>query len=822
MKYNYIIAILAVLGGFGLQDAAAQSVRIDSLEFDKALATTPATMLGGKVSGIRVSATDGNINGLVNTYIRGVNSLRGDSQPLWIVDGVMVNSSLSENNDAFFQYPGESYTSPLNALSYINPYDIESIEVIKDLSATAIYGSKGANGVIIVNTKLPKSGAFNISWNSNIGFSGSDALGSTTFPDICEVPGFSHNHTISLNGAVGQTKYNVSAFFRNHEGVLDGNRNRVGGIRAQFDTHANKVVWFGMDATFTMGDLSSVAGVSYYGKPSLTLGMRKDGFFPGDSKDGWAADYSDDAHERRGTASTYVTFNFTPNFRLKAAVNMDIENNNRYIWYGNGTSFGKANNGAASLLGTTVFKYGGKVDLRWSRYFNNDHHITLNGGIEATGDMTKYNTINGNDFFTHVLRAKGISIAASKKVVHKYDHDYFTCGVFAEASYSYKDFVGVNAIVRGDNTPRYDDKHFNLYKGFSAFFDIHDAFFADGRTVSALRIKGGYGEAGREQYVPYGMYGSYVPGPYPAIDRKFESFYEGFNRLKSSETNIGIELGLFENRVLLGAGFYDKKSVDTFDSYCFGELGSGTYLWQVTDRKVDFTQTSTIANRGIEGDITVKIFDRKNLQWSVSVNGAYNVNQMLEVAAADADGRTVGAGLVPNVNARGRAAGSFFGYRTDAEGNRLDINGNGKIDIYDQVILGNPIPKFNGGLSTSFRYKNLSAEIMTDGAFGFDILNLNALLVSDSSDYVSDKFVEKGDYFRIGRVSVGYDVPFRSKCFIKGLKLTASMFNLCTISKYSGWNPDVNCFGTSALAPGIDYGSYPAARSFVLGVGLKF
>ena len=168
MKKTILILTMTVLA---LTQVHARSVVRDTLESGSAVNVTPAQLIRGQVSGVHVSGTDGSITGALNTLIRGISSVHSDSEPLWIVDGAYLTSSIGQNRDAFWQdsYNEKSYTSALNPLYTINPYDIESIEVLKDLAATSIYGSRGANGVIIVKTRLPKKDGQAVRWMSNLG-----------------------------------------------------------------------------------------------------------------------------------------------------------------------------------------------------------------------------------------------------------------------------------------------------------------------------------------------------------------------------------------------------------------------------------------------------------------------------------------------------------------------------------------------------------------------------------------------------------------------------------------------------------------------------
>ena len=197
----------------------AQNVDLDSLDVAATSARSVTDLMVGRFSGVHVSSIDGNPNNKVMTNIRGINGVRGDNQPLWIVDGVMLSNNVGQNIGAFWQkggvttkgdelpdYSQLSYSTPLNDLIFLNPSEIESIEVIKDLSAVAKYGSLGANGVVIVNTGKDVRDEMAVSFKANVAgeFASSDNPAARA--------GVSHNYTLSLGGSLRNTNYNISAY----------------------------------------------------------------------------------------------------------------------------------------------------------------------------------------------------------------------------------------------------------------------------------------------------------------------------------------------------------------------------------------------------------------------------------------------------------------------------------------------------------------------------------------------------------------------------------------------------------------------------------
>ncbi len=809
-----IVTMMVLLAGW-LPTLYCQTTLRDSLSFDKGTASSPASLLQGQVSGVRVSSYDGTANGAISTLIRGVNNLRGDSQPLWIIDGTQVNATNALNLNAFWKAGEQIRTAPLNAMFFLNPYDIESIEVIKDLSAASRYGLRGANGVIVIKTALGEEDGFRISVRSNAGIvTPSEALSGT-------VNGFCHNHYLNLSGVAGRTRYVVSGQLRRSEGIFSGEDALYGGLRASFETQANEVVSFGMSTILSMGKMNSVSASSWIGQPSWLLSATHPKRFENDPLRAWESDFDDESVERRLVSSMHLSFNLKHGFKWANTVGVDFLNTNRYLWYGNGLTFGRENNGAASILATTLFKYNATSALSWEKTLGARHHLGAAVAAEASGDWNKTNTMYGTDYFSHVLRARGVMQSGNAMDLHKYDHKYNTHGFYGTLSYDYNACTGFHLLGRADNTPRYDDRKYRLSWAGDAFLDLHQAFFPESRAVSTLRLTAGYGMAGWERYVPYQLYGQYLSGEYPIKDASLDPFFEGLNRIESRETTVGLSAGFFSDRLLLQAKYYDKDTDDAFLAYCFGKADG--HYWDYAERQDDFSARSHIANRGIEGDLDIVILDNTLARWSIRANAAYNVNQLLKVDPLDAFGRAIGSAGLCNANVAGRSVGALLGYRLDDDSYIIDITRDGRIDENDRAVLGETVPRYLLGVGTTLRISRWTLDVVSDGAFGFDIMNFKRMPDFSVQPFlIAEDQVERGDYYRISRVSLGYDVNVNRVKWIRGLSVNASVCNPLILSYYSGWNPTTDCYATSFLTHGVDYGSYPVVRSFVLGLNLQF
>ena len=766
----------------------------DSLGFVSSAAKSVEAMLQGRVSGVRVWSMDSDPLSAPGISIRGVNSLRGNGMPVFVVDGSILNATNMRNMDPLWQHEDKAYATPLSQLAFLNPDDIESIEVLKNTSATALYGSKGANGVIMIKTKLVTGDRPAVVWDSNVDVA-------VPYLSGYSVPTVSHNHKIMVGSTKDRTGYTLSAFFRDDNYLLPQNGGMRGGLRTVFETKANSVVWFGVNSNLAVAQKSSAATTAWYGQESMTLNMRRQGC----NVDGWASDYDDNSLEFRAVNSMWLQLNFLKGFSFKFDLGTDYQYITRSFWWGLKTPFGQisADNkrgGAASMLRTSAFSYNASGVFDYYFYVASDHRFEVSAGAQALGNWDVFNTANGTDFYDHSLRSKGLNLAASKARLHKFDCKYFTLGMFADVSYDWAGKAGADVAFRTDCTPEYAD--WKMYPSVSAYLDMRKMFIPSSSVFSTLRLEGGYGESGREDYIPYYFLGNYTPGTYEKAQEGLEAYFDGRSYLHTREWNVSVALGLLEDRLVLEAGYYDRSTRDILDFYCTGKpMKKGYGYWDEAERVKTASQESVIANNGVELTLSGVPVRTRDWNWTISLNAAYNINRVASLSAQDQGGKDIGWDIVATRNIKGYPVSSIV----DADGN----------------VLGNPTPKCHGSLGTTLRWKDLSLDVLADGAAGFDILNLNAMSLSNRVA-VKEKYVEKGDFLRLARVSLGYEIPLRHVKGIDSFKVHASACNLAVLTGYSGWSPDVNSYAANNFYLGMDNGSYQMARTFLLGFSIKF
>ena len=784
------------------------------LKAQEQYAASPAVLIDGTVSGVRVSAVDGNPDGLKNINIRGINTVRGDSQPLWVIDGVILSNELARNLDGFWQFGEDSYSAPVGNIPFLNPEEIESIQILKDVSATALYGALGANGVIVITTKRAKESDPLVYLKSNAGVS---------LPSQSGAPfktGIQHNYSLGVSKAADNAQYRVSGYYRHQGGVVDNSLSDQFAVTAGVESKANPYVWFGINTIAALGKVSSPGTTAYFEKPSTLMLGRYPDLFADDTVAGWKDDFDDDSNDIHAVSSAFLTLNFTKTLRLHTTAGIDFQDNRRLIWYGNGTSFGKNSEGAASSLSTVLLSVNVKSELNWKQFFAEEHLVNLSAAAEIIASQDKFNTMNGLGFFNHSLRAKGIQAAASHPEIHRFAHSSFHHAYYVRAEYAYKDIAGIDGVFRADFSPKFRDSDPVFYPAANAWVKL-DSFIPENEILSGVKLQGGWGISGREYAVPYELTSSWLRSDYPLAEVGSESYYDGLNFLRSREWTVGGELSFWKRRISLAAKYYDKSTVDAFTMYLSGIKGE--ILWNPAPRLEILSRSATIENRGFEFDLDARLLDLTDHKLDIFATAAFNVNQIAQIGREDIRGLNVGSGSYLNVNVVGHQGGEIFGYKTAPDGTLADITSDGKVTEADRVILGKAYPELYGSFGAKYSWKGLSFKMMWTGASGQSLVNMNQML-KDGAAEVSDKYVEKADYLRLGHFGVDYcfDLERLGLKTLKELRISASAANLLTLTAYKGWNPDVNSFGVSVLSGGIDYGSFPQVRTVMLGLSVNF
>ena len=750
--------VLAILLSWQL---AGRSKVVDSLEFSSAATIDPELLISGKVSGVFVSQTQGGLVSMLNTRIRGLNSASGSSNPVWIVDGVVLESNECQMPSSFWQsmYSEYSFDGRFSTIQDLNASDIESIEVLKNTSATALYGDRGANGVILVTTKRARDGGNKFEFRTNIGI----ATPGVDNPYLKS--GVVHNHSMAFNHSDGKNDFRLSAFFRDFNGTAPGEDMMAGGLRANFNANANKYVKFGMNFNVSVGEQQETSLGADYGVPTAALAFRGIGGLDGSAAnpDGWIAGFEDLCNSARTSNHFNLCISPVKGLDWITTGGADIQSRRRGIWYDDTTDMGARFNRAASLSSSTLFLGGLDSRLKYSFYFAGSNHISIDAGAEYYFRQSMDNVMNGNNIFTPSIKSKGFVFRESFDESAIYRMKYFQHAFFANLSYDCGKAAGFRASVRADRNDRYDEETI-IYPSFEAFWDVKESLFPESRAVSQLRIDLGYGKAGKSDYSPYRMAGMYADGGYPEVAREAEVFYQGWRRLITDEYNAGISIGFCDQRVKLGVNAFSRRTDDHYTMFLTAKEQEDIHLWRLSDWTKAFEHSYALEGKGVELDLSADIVRTKDFGWQINLASAF-----------------------------------------------------GKTMVDGKEAFG--IPTCYGGIGTTLRLGGLSLDVQTDYASGLQLYNLNNMLADKSEEM--EKYVEDADFFRISRVSLRYDIPVRSKS-VRNLFVNLTGTNLATITSYSGWNPNVNTYGETNLLIGRDYGTMALPRTFMIGAGINF
>ena len=763
--------------------ALAQSTKVvpDTLGVSQAAAHTLAELIEGEVAGVRVSSTGTSPLSPVSVDIRGTSTMRGDDQPLWIVDGVMIENVSGTNVNPFWNYPEVGRLSGVNAFFHLSPYDIESIEVLKDASATALYGSRGAAGVIIVKTKLATENGDAVCLNSNLGY---DVNG-----------GMLHNHYMSFGAAKRNTSFQSSVAYRDYSLGTLGIGSQDLNFRTSFETRAQKALWFGV---------------------SLMGGM---GSFDNSGKS--LADYQDDGKRYGATASAWLRFNLSRGLDWTTTAGADYRSQNRFVWYGTQNRIGESWNGLAGITNNIALSYNVNSVFTFKRYFAVKHGVEARLGVDYNGAYNVYNSLAAHDYLAEELRARGISISNSVRPTYLYSETTGRIGMFSAIGYNFVDWAGLNISFRADKTPESFDGRFDYYPAGEGWLDLKKLFFNSSTVVSQLRLEGGYGLSGNERRLLYPFFDTAIDAStVPDVEKARQTYFDARSFQRLREWTAGLKTGFLSDCIVLEGKYFNRfinDSFDIFDSSVMDTDGK----WHKDVPVLYSTRFSNFTARGFELGLSAALLRTRNFEWTLKGNFTEARTQVVRV---DGDCAWFNSGYNGSghyaANVVGAPVGTLMGYVVGPDGYYKDNVPDGIINESDCVILGNLLPEMYGGFGTTLRLHGLTLDLDADYAAGFHVIDGTSMR-AENRTILTARYVSRGDFLRLSRAALTYDIPL-PKCAVKGLSVTLSGHNIFTLSRFEGAYPDASPFGLQPLARGNDWVGRPFHPSVILGMGIKF
>lgn len=912
-------------------------------------------MLQGRVAGVQISQTTGSPGGNVNILIRGVSSITGGNQPLFVIDGFPISESSSSD---FSSYGGNLYTSGgiasntasrFNPLNTINPSDIESIEVLKDASATAIYGSRGSNGVVIVTTKRGKSGKSQITADVSFGFQNvanklnmlnsqqysefvsqgrdnawvftggkindpnsirsgatfvrpefrnpSTVATNTDWQDAIFQQAPVKNYQLSFNSGNERAKFFISAGFFDQDGIVKTSDYKKFNLRNNIDVQLTDKLKIGTSITgsYSYGNFPNTEG--HYGNggvlsaalaaaPSIPIydAEGKPYFNQADVTDGlgWLQNplnllygFTDLRKTSNLLANNFLEYKILDGLTFKTSVGVSYNTDVIKIWRSslipNFTSLNYPANAGTTKIES--LNWLNENTINFKRRISEKHNIDLLGGFSVQKDNFDMLSVGASDFPTQNVQYISAGLVNAGNQI---ESEWSMLSFMARANYSFNDRLLVTATVRRDGSSRFGaNQKWGTFPSFSVGYILSEEdFIKKMNFISNLKVRASYGLSGNNQIGNYNHIGllgtsnyvqgsNRIPGLVPSSLTNNDLTWE-----ISKQVNLGLDISLFKSRFNL-----------TFDMY--RNIKTGLLLNVQLPSASGFDNAmqniGDISNQGYEIALNTINVDSKNFNWNSNITFSANKNEVLKVAS-------VGGRIANNafqISQVGYPISSF--YLMNAIGvfaNAAELNGaakqhpltqagdlkfedankDGVINAKDAKIVGSPWPDFTWGFANTFNYKGLTLNVSlvaSKGAHTFfqagTIILNNAGVQNQIADISTNRWVSESSpgagfqprairnnyalgfansshflfdasYIRLKNINLAYSIPssISNRIKMNGVTIFVDVQNLHTWTKYPGYDPESSTSGNNLTGAGIDYMTYPLARTFTYGLKMKF
>ncbi len=885
-------------GSVKKKDATGAVDQINSKKFDNVAATNPASLLQGKVSGVQVTSSSGEPGGGMSIRIRGTSSIRSGNGPLIVVDGVPLDGGDTAAGGADTGLGTSSAKSPLN---FINQNDIESMSILKDASSTAIYGARGANGVIIITTKKSKSAEPTLNYSSSVGFSsyaskfegvlssaqylaaGGTNAGSTGYDWKKAVlqNGLSYNNDLSYGVRSGNSSTRISIGASNTEGIvknsgidkytisMSNSTEFLGG----FLTLEPKIMYAGIRDKSAMisnnaGYIGNIIGSALYWNPTLPI-YNADGSYHVKGNDylnpvQLENAYTDYTNTSRILASMNTKIKINNHLKYNFLFAVDNSNSSRksqllptmqisgvaqttYAQDGN-TYYGQAN-----ITNVNKFNKTFEHTLDYNKDFSDNFNLDLIGGYSYYNYNFNQNGITGIGFNpnqTNLIDDVQGSITWKDGTFGSasYRNEVNLQSYFARATASLYKNLNVNATIRKDGSSKLGAN--NKYGNFYSVGAAYKIFDSKEGLVNDLKIRGSYGLTGNQEFSPNSAiaFASYVsPSSYGnQINSNPNLKWE-----TTLSSGIGLDFTLLNNKLTGGFDYFQRSTKDLI----FAKDGTSTQPSPNSNQFVNLP--GTLENKGYEISLSYKILNTQDLTWDISANTSFLSNKLKNFPLFVPMGAINGQGLsgaTAEVLQNNAPLYSYYmfdykGLAADGSSIYTDANGNptGLGTASKHLLNKTALPKMSAGFTSSFSYKGFDAAVSFYGAFGNYIYNntSEALFfkgafplrnitpsVASSTQSASDpntpstKYLEKGDFLRMGNLTFGYTLTskFLEQAKIKSARFYVNGQNLLLFTKYTGFDPEVDVAKTFNGVPsaGIDYLAYPKSKTISFGVNVNF
>jgi TonB-linked SusC/RagA family outer membrane protein len=733
---------------------------------------TPTQALQGRSAGVQVLQNSGAPGATMQVRIRGTNSIRGSNEPLWIIDG----------------FPGDQ--------NMLNNGDIESMEVLKDASATAIYGSRGANGVIIITTKRGRAGATRVDYEGSLGIQSVrkklDLLDAGEYMQLMNIQQLNdtgkeyfspediaragkgydwqdmlyrnasiHDHTLTVSGGSEKTQFSTSFTAFDQEGIMLNNNYRRLSLRANLDHKISKYFQLSVNTILSRSDTkNSWATVSYSGRgasiisaipsaPPTSGAYTEDGdylqlktLYPFIS-DGLinpiAYTNEKDIKNFNNRVLANIALTITPieDLSLKVAGNIT---NTDYRSDQYTTLKYPGSTGSASIESSNRVHLNGELLANYTKTFNDDHYIgiTLAGTMES--NVYKNVRASGSGFLSDIYGTFNIGSASTIETPSSSYSKWTLLSGLGRINYSFKGKYLLTVSMRADGSSRYSegDKWGYFPSGALAYRISEEEFMSNLDFLSDLKLRMGYGSSGSTAIDPYYTLDMLSTSKVVFNDDLYTAFAPGTRlpeKLKwetTDQINIGLDASFFDHRLRLTLDYYKKNTKDLLNNVQLAR-SSG---YSTTIRNI-----GEIRNRGVEFQVDANPFNG-DFKWDISMNTSFNKNEVVKLYnGQDILGTRYDLSIMQdyiNLIREGQPLGVFYGYVTNGydENGKItykDLNDDNKITTDDRTYIGDPNPDFIYGINSNMSWKNFEFSFFIQGTQGNDLYSLT--MASQTLDF---------------------------------------------------------------------------------------
>lgn len=879
-----------VVVGYGTQNkkdvtGAVKSVRSDA--FNKGIVNTPQELLQGKVAGVNVTSASGEPGAILNINVRGPGGVRTGSTPLFVVDGLPLDNSSTGGGD------------PLN---FINPQDIESIDVLKDASATAIYGSRGANGVILITTKRGKAGVSTLGLSASLGFSEianalpvltadefrvevpklggvlDDQGGSTNWQDEVTQTALTQNYNLTMSGGANKLTYYASFGSQIQEGIIKKNE------LAKYSGRFNATQRFLDDRLIVQANLNVASTKNYRVPTNSILGdaIANNPTYPAYGPDGLPAIYQNINNpliyfdlDKELTYINRVLGNISPSFTIIKGLDYKL-------------NFGIDNSTSTRdvvALPNAVPQRDGRLETYTTVNRNtllenyltysvnkNNHNISALAGhsyqkIFLQGRNTSINRfpITPVDPYYNPGIGQELTLALNRPGGYALENELQS--FFGRVTYQYMSKYLVTVNFRADGSSKFGENNkYGYFPSVALGWRISEEDFLKNSIFSNLKLRAGWGKTGNQE-IPSKItqayftsqvsaatsYPLFISGPYPAGTTYQRLANPDIQWEESEQTNLGLDFGFFNGALNGSIDVFTKKSTNILLEVIPADpvQPAGSFWTNVEDMSID--------NQGLELDIEYRQKAGKGVTFNIGGNFTYLTNEVKNSPyTVIPSGSAQGSGLTSatiNGYVNGEPVGTFYlrefiGFDANGIGMYNDIDKDNVISDKDRISAGTALPKVIYSFFGGANYKGLDFNINFNGVSGNGIydntansyfykaklaknVNTTRAAIADEVESinnpapVSTRYLKDGAYLRLNSMSLGYNFNLRSlgvDKWLTSLRLSVTGQNLFVITDYDGYDPEVNTDRSIAgvSSYGIDYLSYPKARSIIFGLNVSF